>query len=139
MLLIFRPAQAGGQFQVLQNVVIALAERGIGIEDVRILAEKIVVTVAVQARNRIGVHIGAGVDFRLATAQRWVLIFESAVAGQAFVIVGYARCPEGPAGPASTFGKAEGRQRVDEDVVVLHRFVMHIIAAEAEVESAGQV
>ena len=43
MLLVVGPAQAAGQFQIRRDVVIGLAEPGIGIEHVRILAQEIIV------------------------------------------------------------------------------------------------
>ena len=54
MLLIFGQAQAADEFQLIEDVVIDLAERRIGIEHIGILAEKIIVTLIVEARGRFG-------------------------------------------------------------------------------------
>ena len=54
MLLIFGPAQAGRQFQIGEDIVIGLAERGIGIERIGILAEKIIVTFIVELVSGLG-------------------------------------------------------------------------------------
>ena len=61
MLLIFRPAQTGRQLQIAEDIVIGLAERGIGIQRIGILAQKIIVPLIVQMRDRVGIDIGASV------------------------------------------------------------------------------
>ena len=59
MLLVLRPADAAGQFQVGRDIVIGLTESGIGIQDIGILAQKIIVPLIVEAAERIGVDIKA--------------------------------------------------------------------------------
>src|SRR6185437_12901426 len=101
MLLILRPAQAGGQFEIGRDIVIGLAERCVGIENVRVLAAKIIVTIAVQAADRIGIDIDAGIDRRLAAAFCGIVIFEAAITREAAAVVGYADHP----GTTREFGK----------------------------------
>ena len=59
MLLVVRPAQTAGQFQILRDVVIGLTEARIGIQHIGILAQEIIVAFIVEAGERIGIDIGA--------------------------------------------------------------------------------
>ena len=60
MFLVFRPPQTRRQFQVAEHIVIAFAERGIGLQQIGILAQKVIVAVVVEVRNRIRINISAG-------------------------------------------------------------------------------
>ena len=70
MLLIVRPAQSAGQFQIGRDIVIGLAKTGIGIQHIRILAEEIIVTLIVQLRDRIGIDIAAAAASRTMWRER---------------------------------------------------------------------
>ena len=59
MLLVVGPAHAAGQLQIVGDVVIGLAEPRIGIQRIGILAEEIIVTLIVEAGDRIGIDIDA--------------------------------------------------------------------------------
>ena len=55
MLLVIRPAQSAGQFEIVEDIVIDLAESGIGIEHIWILTEEIIVPLIVQIIDGTGV------------------------------------------------------------------------------------
>jgi hypothetical protein len=59
MLLVFRPASARRQFEIVRDVVIGLAERRVGIEHIGVLAYEIVVPLIVEAADRIGIDVSA--------------------------------------------------------------------------------
>src|SRR6185437_16191583 len=56
MLLVVRPAQTARELQIVEDVVIYLAEARIGIEQIGILAEEIVMPRIIEAIDRIGIH-----------------------------------------------------------------------------------
>ena len=59
MLLVVRPPQAADQLQIVRQAVIRLAERRIGVQHIRILAQKIIVPIIVETGKRIGIDIAA--------------------------------------------------------------------------------
>src|SRR6185312_636588 len=61
MLSVFRPSQASGQFQVGQHIVVRFSKCGVGVQNVRILAAEIIVTVAVYAIDRIRIDISTSI------------------------------------------------------------------------------
>src|SRR6185312_10867829 len=142
MLLVLRPAQAAGEFQIVRDVIISLAKRGVGIERVGILATEVIVTVAIEAADRIGIDIDALIDRRFAAAVRGIIVFETAVTAETFAAIGYARNPwsaRSIARTLSTIDPGEDGHRIDEDVIVLDGFVVHEVSAHAEVERAGKI
>ncbi len=143
MLLVLGPPQTGSEFQGLEDVVIGLAEGGIGIERVGVLAKKVIVPLIVEAADWIGIDIDASIHLRLAAAQRRIMIFEAAITGETLVIVCDIDIPRHPARVRRVgvyaFCVGECGERVDEDVVVFFRLVMEVIAADAEIERAGEM
>ena len=85
MLLIVGPTQTRRQFHVFEDVIISFAKGGVRIQSVRILAQEIIVPLAIQAGDRIGIDIGAstgrsgvvwreGIDGREATRQTLAVV-----------------------------------------------------------------
>jgi len=88
MFLVVGPAQTGGQLKIFYDIVIDLAETGIGVQCVGILAEEIIVTFIVEVRNRVWVDIVAAEN-----TLRYCRIWGPETANQTILIVGYARNP----------------------------------------------
>lgn len=134
MFLVVGETQSCGQFEIGLNVVISLAETGIGVERIRILAQEIIVPFIVQPRDRIGIDIlrrlgGNTVDIRN------ILLIGPAIV-QAIKIVRDARLIDGV---ATDIVQRNHRERVREHVIIFIGFVVQIIRAGAEIERAFEI
>src|SRR5580692_1145699 len=137
MFLIIGPAQAGSELHIIEDVVIGLPERSIGIQHIGILAEEIVVPLVVQMLQIVRVDILAlHLPFHayLCVLER---IRIPKTAYETVRIVGDTGIPRQRLGWAATSpGIARQSQRIDKDVVILLCLVMKVIAADAEIERA---
>ena len=91
MLLVVGPAQAARQLQIWRDIVIGLAEPGIGIQHVRILAQEIIVPLIVETARSDWDRYTGTVAVAFGAQLRWhvgIWIVESA--RQAIRIVGNA-------------------------------------------------
>src|SRR5580692_4959594 len=70
--LIVGPAQTASELYVRQHLIIDLAETSIGVQAIRIFAAEIIVTVAVDLAQRIGIDIGATQSEIIAAGIVWV-------------------------------------------------------------------
>ena len=72
VLLVFRPAQATRQLKIACDIVIGLTEPRIGIQRIRVLAEKIIVAIIIETGERIGVDIIAILLKPFSAAFYWI-------------------------------------------------------------------
>src|SRR6185437_9801044 len=76
---VFRETQTADQFQIDGEIIIGFSESCIGVEHIRILAQKIVVAFVVETANRIGIDIRTCRSWR-AGAQNGICVLISSPA-----------------------------------------------------------
>ncbi len=97
MLLILGPAQTAGQLEIIGDLVIGFAEQRIRVQAIWVLAEKIIVTLVVEAGERIGIEIDARRISRRIERLAGIGILIAALpierTDQALMTIGHARLP----------------------------------------------
>ena len=139
-LLVFCPTQAACQLQIAGDGIIGLTKARIGIQLIRILAQKIIVAFIVEAGDRIRINIHA-VLIRLPAAAYRICILKSGGSSMTKQTIGVAA--RGVAWKAIvitvTSVHREHCKRIDEDVVILFRLVVQIISADAEIDRTAEI
>ena len=124
MLSVLGPAHAAGQFHFACYIVISLAETGIGIQHIGILAEEIIVTFIVQFGERIGVYVKAGPNASCAAIWTKDSHFEPPSKHSLLSVT-----PRNHKCVAIHIVQRQQRECVDEDIIVFLGFIVQIIAA----------
>src|SRR6185437_886668 len=108
-----------------------------------VLAEEIIVALIIEPAYRIGIDINAVPLFAGANIVRRMGIGDAETACHAIGIVGNTRNIRQRLGRTSccSYGPrvSSKAQRVDEDVIILFRLVMQVVATQAEIERAAEV